>query len=116
MTDFQRKKSKALAILRQPSIGMRAEHYQPPATQLMWRLGIKAPPPHFMPFGWVVVSTGIYFSIFFVMIRYLLSLAGIGHSPQWSEVLIFGALIGLGYASYYAYSRRKHRLPTWQSL
>jgi hypothetical protein len=119
MSTFQSKKSEALRILG--ATGIRPLNYLPPATKALWRLGFEVRPPHFVSFGKVMLSFGTYFAITWGAIVYSLSLFGIGAPVASLTAFALGCgsaglCFGLATATYYAYGRRKHHLPSWETL
>lgn len=119
MSTFELKKEAALQILAKT--GISRSNYLPPALRLLWRLGFKTPPPHFANPGLVVIVSGGYFAITWgALMRVLDYFLREGQTPVFSNLLFTsitaGFFFGVGVAAYYAYSRRKHQLPKWDSL
>jgi Family of unknown function (DUF6404) len=86
----------------------------PPAWRVAWALGVKIPPPHFMGFASIALTSGILFGVLWgLLIWYLL-----WHSRGWlftaSAATLAGAAYGLLMASCYRYSATKLELPTWK--
>ncbi len=113
---FNARRLKAMAILEKS--GIRKSNYLPPATTLLWKMGVKVPPPHFASFASTATVTGIYFGLVWgaVMWLFVWSSQGMGFSAASVGVVFAGVLFGVSMAAYYAYGRKKHQLPTWQSL
>lgn len=111
-------RAQALQILAQTGIGK--ANYAPPLFRLLWRLQVNCPPPHFLPFWQAALLLGIFFGPSWVGLMWLLSglLAWLQPSGLILSVagLVIGALFGLSMALYYAYGRRKYRLPAWEAL
>lgn len=119
MSSFETKKSEALRLLEQT--GIWRSNYLPPATKTLWRLGFEVPPPHFISFGRILLFAGIYFAVGWGVLMYLFTLLAMGtpvKSPSTFALLSAGAgfLFGLSMATYYAYGRWKHGLPSWEAL
>jgi Family of unknown function (DUF6404) len=86
----------------------------PPAWRVAWALGVKLPPPHFMGFASIVLTSGIMFGVLWgLLIWYLL-----WHSKGWfftaSAAALAGVVYGLLMATCYRYSAIKLGLPNWE--
>jgi hypothetical protein len=87
----------------------------PPIFQLLWKLGLKVPPPHFLPFALNALAMGIGFAIgwgtfmwFFLWRSQRASLfVAIGASLL--AGLFFGPLMAWGFAR----KAKEWRLPPW---
>jgi len=113
---FQTRRNQSLAILK--STGMWRCNYEPPYLRALWRMGFEVPPPHFVPFSRMVVYAMLWFSSAWGTIMWLLLWSKQG-MPGVSAVGIScgtGLFFGLSMATYFAYGRRKYRLPQWVSL
>lgn len=106
----------ALAILART--GIMQSNYAPPIYRLLWRAGVKAPPPHFAKFHFNVLFTGACFAAGFGVFVWLFSWSGSGTSAASAAAtsLLAGLLFGLSMALYYRYGARKHKLPAWSQL
>jgi hypothetical protein len=113
---FEARRRKALELLGQS--GIRKSNYQPPITSLLWKLGIKVPPPHFANFASVALANGLYFGLVWgtVMSLTVWSHEGRSLASMLTGAAMAGALFGISMAAYYAYGRKKHQLPAWKSL
>lgn len=113
---FQRRRREAIRLLE--ASGLWRSNYLPPALRVFWKLGIPARPPHFVPFGRMALLDGLGFAVFFTLFEWLFPWRGKpgGILMSVTAGLLAGLLFGLTMASYYAYSRRKHRLPHWEEL
>lgn len=115
MSDFYRKKEASLALLRRTRITQR--NYSPPTFMLLWRMGIKLPPPHFINFFPLVLIMGLPF-VFCGLGLYMMDLGDrdldIGAAAVF--VLILTVLFGGGIGYYYRSSARIHQLPDWKEL
>jgi Family of unknown function (DUF6404) len=86
----------------------------PPAWRVAWALGVKIPPPHFMGFTSLALSSGTLFGVLWgLVIWYLL-----WHSRGWlftaSAAALAGGAYGLLMAACYRYSAAKLALPSWE--
>ena len=106
----------ALALLART--GIRSNNYAPPALKLLWAMGLDVPPPHFASFAASTVLTGSFFGLVWGLLMWFWQWSDTGMSAGLAAALsvVAGLLFGLSMASYYAYGRRKHRLPPWTSL
>ena len=110
------KRDAALKLLA--STGIWRSNYAPPLLRLLWRLGFDVPPPHFGTFWGNALSNGTFFGIGWGVLMWLFGL----YDPEMSLGLKFrvasgaGLIFGLAMASYYAYGKRKHNLPSWKEL
>lgn len=112
---FNVRRKKALEILHQAGINKR--NYLPPIYSLFWKLGILLPPPHFSGFGTNLIVAGSPLGIvgigFYMMLHdyesaSLAALCAVG--------VVTAAIWGGAIATYYALSKRAHRIPSWNSL
>ena len=115
MTDLARR-AKALALLK--STGILRSNYEPPYLRALWRLGVDARPPHFMPFAGAALAAAAWFGIAWGALMWMTTWSR-GHmavAPLLPVSCAAGLLFGIAMASYYAYGRRKHQLPAWETL
>jgi hypothetical protein len=114
--EFEIKRTKALEILR--ATGMRKGNYKPPLWRLLWRLGVKVPPPHFIGFGAMALAFGTYFAVAVTLATWLVDWIRRGRIYLFPIVFTaIGAVIyGVGMSMYYDAGRKKHQLPNWSSL
>ena len=113
---YNRQRRSALNILATTRIWRSS--YEPPLARLLWRLGANVPPPHFGSFVGTALSYGAFFGagLGIVMWPYFWSVEGAPWTAVALLAVLAGGLFGLAMASYYAYGRRKYRLPSWASL
>jgi hypothetical protein len=113
---FETKKEQALAILAKT--GIWESNYAPPALKALWVLGFKIPPPHFARFGPTAISLGVTFGVLYGLLMWLFVWSHQRMSPLVAIIasLFAGVFFGLLMAAYYAYGKRKYKLPDWQSL
>lgn len=114
--EFETKRLRALELLK--STGMRRGNYEPPVVSLLWRMGFAVPPPHFASFWGSAVFLGIAFGSVWGTVMWFLAWSHSGmdmHAAMLTSA-VSGLLFGFAMASFYAYGRRKHRLPRWKDL
>ncbi|WP_211473270.1 DUF6404 family protein [Collimonas humicola] len=114
---FKEKLSAALRSLA--SKGIWRSNYAPPLFQLLWRLGVKIPPPHFVSFFSNVVLFGLFFSCAWVAI--MLGFRHPGEEAQSVIATILGAVFaglffGIGIAAHYRHSSRRYGIPRWSDF
>lgn len=109
------KRDAALALLARSRI--RYSNYQPPATRLLWRMGVNIPPPHFCGFFFNTVLLGTMYGVAWGTFMWILTWRH-HHTPLNAAVIaaLCGLSFGLTMATYYAYGKRKHKLPSWHEL
>lgn len=115
MNEFDRKKSASLAVLRRTSISER--NYLPPTFSLLWKWGVKIPPPHFMAILPLVLVMGLPFG-FCALGLYMMEIdtKPFSFAAAASLILIVTVFFGGGIGFYYRTSARLHRLPKWKHL
>jgi hypothetical protein len=113
---FDARREKAIAFLEKS--GIHKSNYLPPATALLWKWGVKVPPPHFASFASTATVTGIYFGLVWGAMMWLgvWSFQGMSIRAALFGAVSAGVMFGVSMAAYYAYGRKKHQFPTWQSL
>ncbi|MEI8379172.1 MAG: DUF6404 family protein [Planctomycetota bacterium] len=116
MREFESKREAALLLLK--ATGIRESDYCPPLLRLLWRLRVQAPPPHFASFSAITIFAGALFAFTWGVLMWLLVWrnAGLSATAVVCASLLAGVLFGAFLAAYYAYGRRKHGLPDWNSL
>ncbi|WP_295953910.1 DUF6404 family protein [Rhodoferax sp.] len=113
---FEVRRDTALKLLK--STGIRTSNDLPPFVRFLWWLGFKVPSPHFAGFLATALATGVWFTLAWGTAMWLI----IWRTQQLSMLasavtaVVAGGLFGLAMAGYYAYGRRKHRLPAWKDL
>ena len=114
MTEID-KRAAALALLARSRI--RYSHYQPPVTRLLWRLGFNTPPPHFCGFFFNTILFAAIYGVVWGTFMWLVTWRH-HHTPLNAAVIasVCGLAFGLMMATYYAYGKRKHKLPSWRAL
>ena len=113
---FEEKLAAALGLL--DSTGMLRGHYAPPLYRLLWKLGIKAPPPHFQSFTTNFVRSGVSFGIVWGLLMWLTVWSRQGKSAYiaFASALSLGVVVGLGAAAHRRYDARKYRIPLWRDF
>jgi Family of unknown function (DUF6404) len=86
----------------------------PPAWRVAWALGIKIPPPHFMGFVSIAVTSGSLFAILWGLLIWYLLWQTRGVVFTVSVAALVGVLYGLLMATCYRYSATKLALPRWE--
>jgi hypothetical protein len=114
--DFEERREQALRLLKQCGIGHST--YAPPLIRLLWRCGVTVRPPHFMGFGMAACLSGAWFAIAWGAIMWI-GVWSRHHTGARAALVSAGAaglFFGLFMAGIYAYQRKKHSLPSWESL
>src|SRR5215212_6246828 len=103
---FEQKLTAALGLLA--STGMWRSNYAPPFHRLLWKLGAKTPPPHFLGFTANFVSTGVWFGAAWGLLMWFIVWSRQGMSPYAAFVtaLFAGVFFGVCMAGYYRYGAR----------
>jgi hypothetical protein len=96
--------------------GLWKSNFAPPLYRLLWRMGIRVPPPHFSSFMFLFVFSGLY-AVFFalppvVVMWWLLVPKPIGVLVI--STILSGFVAGLCVAAWYRYQARRYRLPLWK--
>jgi hypothetical protein len=86
--------------------------------RLLWKLGAKTPPPHFLGFTANFVSAGVWFGVAwgFADVVYCLVTPGYVALRRVCCSTFAGVFFGLCMAAYYRYGARKHRIPLWREF
>jgi hypothetical protein len=99
--------------------GVTRLQHAPPAYQLLWRLGVSIPPPHFMSFRSLLLFQG---TAVFVAAAVLFMPARAFLFPEMpmlvllALILLAAALFGFFMARYFTAEARHLGLPSWQEL
>lgn len=108
---FEDKRRRALAMLKRKGVG--GWTAAPPACRLLWRLGVRVPPPHF-------ASTAVNAAVLTVMILPITLVVFTLNASPWGEALWELAsgtvLAGVGAALAYRKEAEQHGLPSWLDL
>lgn len=113
---FQEQRAAALELLA--SKGLPRASYSPTLVRALWRLGLEIPPPHFAGFGLNGVVFGGLFGVAWGLILWfaIWSRRGVDPRVALSVTGVVALVFGLGMASYFRFSARKHALPPWDQL
>jgi hypothetical protein len=108
---FEDKRRRALAMLEER--GVSGWTASPPPYRLLWRIGVRMPPPHFAgPLANAAVLTAMVLPIWFVQVP--------TNQYGWARGLwecVSGAvLVGVGCALAYRGEAGKHGLPAWPDV
>jgi hypothetical protein len=114
--DFHERREQAIRVLEKAGIGPGS--YAPPMMRLLWRCGVKVPPPQFIRFSRAALLSGAWFAASWGAIMWLTSWSQRGMDVRLAlaSACSAGLCFGLFMAGYYARQRKKHGLPTWESL
>jgi hypothetical protein len=98
--------------------GISRSRYEPHWLRLLWKFGFNIPPPHFASFWITTVFTGSFIGVLWSLVMWLIvwSREGKTLGEVALAAIVFGTCFGLANASYYAYEKSKHKLPSWQEL
>ena len=115
-TDFDVRLRQALALLENKGLGKST--YAPPLFRLLWKLGVKVPPPHMAGFAFNGLLMGGFFGVFWSLLMWLMlwGRQGMPLAIVAIAALLAGALFGLMMAWYMRYSARKHAIPHWRDF
>jgi len=112
---FEEKREAALRLLESSDIWR--SNYAPPLLRLLWKLGARVPPPHFVGFAANFVFAGLFFGVVWGLLMWAF---------VWSHqttlrmaaggAMLAGLLFGLCMASYYRYSARRNKIPLWKEF
>jgi hypothetical protein len=97
------------------SKGIIRQAYAPTLVTLLWRLGVKVPPPHFAGFAGTFLFVGTFFGTVWGLVMWFLywSRNGVAPAQAVGYSALAGLVLGLLFASYYRFSARKHGIPRW---
>jgi hypothetical protein len=114
--DFWTRRDRALAIVREK--GIANSMCAPGLFRVLWALGAKVPPPHFMRFPALALLHGVWFATVWGLCMWFFASwrrgAGIGEFA--GPALALGVFYGVFMAAYYRRGKSKYHLPTWDSL
>lgn len=87
----------------------------PPFWRLLWKLGLRLPPPHFLGFWQLVLVCGSFFGSIWGLVVYLLVWRAqqLPLAQAAGTSLCAGALFGCVMAAVYRRQARRLRLPAW---
>jgi hypothetical protein len=113
---FEEKREAALKLLESTDIWR--SNYAPPLLRLLWKFGVKVPPPHFVGFAANFVCGGLFFGVAWGLLMWAL-LWWRQSTPLGMVVgaaTLAGLLFGLGMASYYRHGARRNKIPLWKEF
>lgn len=98
--------------------GILKGNYAPPIARLLWKMGFSIPPPHFMTFVGSAVLSGTTFGTLWglVMLAFAAATGTVNGAVLLGASAGAGVLFGITMATYYAYGRKRYKLPKWSSL
>jgi len=113
---FEQKLAAALALLA--STGIWRSSYAPPICRLLWRVGVRVPPPHFIGFTPNFLFAGSYFGVIWGLLMWFALWSRSGMSPGLAvgASVFAGLFFGLYMAGYYRYGAHKHGIPLWRDF
>jgi len=86
----------------------------PPAWRTAWGLGLKVPPPHFLGFVTMALTSGVFFGVLWGIAMWFLLWRSLGLGFGAVAGIVAGALFGISMATYYRRSAAKLNLPPWR--
>jgi len=121
MDNFEVRKQAALQILA--NTGMQRNTYAPGFHRLLWRLGVKIRPPHFMNpvsrFAFFMFAYGIAMFValsLFAKIKYSSRLTPVLEAKLLLLCLSGGLLFSAALSLFITYGRWKFKLPSWNNV
>jgi len=113
---FEKRKEAAMQELKES--GIWKSNSMPPALIILWKLGVKAKPPHYNSFLKNALSMGLWFAAVWGVLMWLVQWRSMGLpvSGAIASALVAGVIFGLAMAAYYKSSARKHQLSNWVDL
>jgi membrane associated rhomboid family serine protease len=113
---FRCQLDRSLALLS--SRGVSRRHAAPLLFRLLWRLGLRIRPPHFLGFTGVAVLYGTWFTSAWGVFMWMLVWSELGKSivDVALRAAAAGACFGLMIAWLYARERREFAVPDWDAL
>jgi hypothetical protein len=114
--DFSTQKERALVILAGKGIPRHTS--EPALVRILWALGAKVPPPHFMKFSTLALMCGVWFATAWGAFMWVFVWSGRGASVYHVAGVAagVGVFFGIFMAAYYSRGKTKYDLPTWDSL
>lgn len=106
------------ALKHLAATGIWRSNYEPPLLRLLWSLNVNVPPPHFAPFWANAIVTGVVFAAGWTTLMWF-AIWSRQSMPFTAGAMIgagAGLLFGVTMAAYYEYGKRKHHLPSWNTL
>jgi hypothetical protein len=113
---FRVQLDRSLAVLS--ARGLSRQHAEPLLFRMLWKLGVRVRPPHFLGFAHIAIVYGVWFACAWGVFMWMLVWCqqGIGIAGVALRAIGAGACFGLLMAWFYARERREFALPAWESL
>ncbi|WP_020653392.1 DUF6404 family protein [Massilia niastensis] len=114
--NFKVRRERAIAILHRAGIPLRVS--EPVYLRLFRWIGLEIRPLHFEPFWRTILITAAWFAPCWGLFMWFFRWRADGMNPAVAVIVAMfcGLCFGLSMACYYAYGRKKHQLPAWESL
>lgn len=113
---FRAQLDRSLALLSERGLARR--HAAPLPFRLLWKLGVRIRPPHFLGFAHIALGYGAWFACVWGVFMWVLvwSQQGYGILGVAFRAAGAGAAFGLMMAWFYTRERREFSLPAWESF
>lgn len=113
---FEKRKEAAIQELKES--GIWKSNSMPPALLILWKLGVRARPPHYNSFLENALVMGLWFAAAWGALMWLFQWRNLGlpASGALASALVAGIFFGVAMAAYYKSSARKHQLSNWLDL
>jgi hypothetical protein len=116
LMQFEEKVTAARELLASKGIVRAA--YAPTIVTLLWRAGVKVPPPHFAGFLGTFLFSTVFFGVLWGVIMWFLVWSRNATPPATAAgtSVLVGVAVGLVVALYYRFSARRHAIPKWSEF
>jgi len=113
---FEERRQRAMAVLRRHGIPQHTS--EPVQLRLFRKLGMQVRPLHFESFWRTTLVSALWFGPFWALIMWFIRWREDGTHPALAALgaVICGLCYGLAMAGVYAWSKKKYKLPSWDSL
>ena len=114
--NFDERRKRAIAVLNRKGIPQASS--EPAHIRLFRRLGLQVRPLHFETFWRTTLVSALWFGPLWAAIMWLFSWRKDGTNPLVAALaaVICGLVYGMVMAAIFAWQKKKHALPTWESL